>query len=486
MSHIEIIDSTARDGVQSLWALRLTAPEMLGIASVMDDAGFKVIDLAGLGFWQYYARFLGENPWKRLDLVSRRIRKTPLHVWMRSRGIWDYSSIPKPHEIAKLWISRLAAHGIRRIGFLEEENDFSNIPDLVSHAKANGMSTLVEMIYSVSPYHTPEYYRAKAAEAVRTGIDVIELKDPSGLLTPEATVKFVEAVRDGSEGSVDLEFQAHCTIGLGLLSTLAAIRSGITSVRTCLPPLAEGDSLPSTFSVLSNCRHDGHSYRVNLDAARTISRHFTRIGEVNALPSGVPKEFDGFYYDHQIPGGVQGTLRWQLKQLGSEDRFDDVLREVARIRKELGYPIMVTPTSQFVVAQATINVLDGERYRIINDEVIQKICCESAVRGPGPVDETLMARVRESPQYERIIAEAGRTLDLDQIYSRYGSDMSDDEALCRLSIADEYYEPVRFKEIPDTYDPDGDLFMHLLEKVLQSRRRSVYIRKGNLELSVRR
>ena len=204
MNEIEFMDSTARDGIQSLWAIRLTAPELLAIAPVMDEAGFKVIDYAGLTNWRYDARFLHEDAWERLRLVCQAITKTPLNMWIRSRGLTDFGSAPKPRALAKLWMKRWFHYGIRRITFLEEENDYGNIPELVEYAKAEGVETVAPLMYSLSPFHTDEYYAQKARDAIDAGVDVIEIKDQGGLLTPERTRTFVSAIKESVNGEVDL------------------------------------------------------------------------------------------------------------------------------------------------------------------------------------------------------------------------------------------------------------------------------------------
>ncbi len=161
MNEIEFMDSTARDGIQSLWALRLTTPEALAIAPTMDEAGFKVIDFGGIPGWMYHARFLKEDYWEKLRLTCEAITKTPLNMWLRSRGVHEFGSLPKPHALVKLWIKRWCDYGIRRVSFIEEENDYSNIPELVKYVQAQGAQTQTSLLYALSPIHTDEYYAQK-------------------------------------------------------------------------------------------------------------------------------------------------------------------------------------------------------------------------------------------------------------------------------------------------------------------------------------
>lgn len=487
MSEIRFIDSTTRDGVQSLWALRLTTPQFLAIAPVMDSAGFKAIEcpMGGPGGWNFAPRFLDEHPWERFRLICGAIKRTPLRMWMRSRGLHDFSSFPKPHALAKLWLSRWAHYGVRHVIFLEEENDFGNIPELVRHAKSLGMGVSTPIMYSLSPVHTPEYYVRKAKEAIAAGTDVIEIKDQGGLLTPETTRSFVQAIQEGSEGKVDLEFQTHCTTGLGLLSTLEAIRHGITSIRSCLPPLAEGSSNPSTVAIMRNAAYMGHTTGLDPAALQSISEHFTYVAKKEGLPMGAPREYDVFTYDHQVPGGVQGTLRWQLAQLKSEHRFDEVLAETAQVRKDMGYPIMVTPASQFIVAQATMNVLSGERYKTVCDEVIEKLVLKSAIQPPGTPDPGLMDRIMKLPRTHQILERKHVQPSLEEMRRELGEDLSDDDFLFRTAASKEYFDAVRGKSIRSDYPRGDNALMTLLQELMQRKRSSIEIRKGDLYVSLK-
>lgn len=346
MGEINFVDSTVRDGNQSLWALRMTTGMILSIAPVMDRVGFRVIDLFLPALLTMCVRNLKEDPWESLRLHCKAMPRTPLNTWLRSRGIASYGS-DQPRSISELWIKRCIAYGIRRITFLEEENDFSNIPPLVKMTKAEGAETLACLVYSPSPVHTDEYYARKTKEAVQTGVDVIEIKDPGGLLTPERTRTLVPAIQKSANG-VALDFQAHCTTGLGPLCYLEAMKLDINTFRTCISPLANGSSLPSTENIIENARFLGHSTNLDRKALKAMSDHFTTIAKREGWPVGTPVEYDLSQYDHQIPGGVMATLRYQLSQIGSEHLFEKVVEETSRVRRELGYPIMVTPASQFI------------------------------------------------------------------------------------------------------------------------------------------
>jgi len=271
MNEIEFMDSTTRDGIQSLWALRLTAAEALAIAPTMDEAGFKVIDYAGIPGWMYSTRFLKEDYWERLRLICGAITKTPLNMWLRSRGVTDFTSLPKPHALVKLWIKRWCDYGIKRVSFIEEENDYNNIPELVKYVQAQGAKTHAALLYALSPIHTDEYYARKAREAVETGTDVIEIKDQCGILTPERVRTLIPDVIKSVNGEADLQFQTHCNTGLGLLCSLEAIKLGIRTIRSCLPPLCEGTSNPNTLSIIRNAEYLGYTSKLKMEAESDLT-----------------------------------------------------------------------------------------------------------------------------------------------------------------------------------------------------------------------
>jgi oxaloacetate decarboxylase alpha subunit len=485
MNEIEFVDSTTRDGMQSLWAMRMPAAEALAIAPVMDEAGFKVIDFSGIPAWRYSAQFHKEDQWERVRRICSAITKTPLNMWMRSRGLNDFTSFPKPHSLAKLWIKRWCDYGIRRISFIEEENDYGNIPELVKYVQGKGAQVQVSILYSLSPIHTDEYYARKAREAVETGADVLEIKDQSGLLTPERTRTLVPAILKSVNGDAEVQFQTHCNTGLGLLCTLEAIKQGIKTVRSSLPPLAEGGSNPNTFSIIRNIEALGFTHKLKMDALKAISDHFFYIAKKEGLPIGAPVEYDAFTYEHQIPGGVLGTLRWQLSQLKCEHRFNDVLKEVAQVRKDMGYPIMVTPASQYIVAQATMNIMSGERYKSISDEVIQKLVLDSAVKPSGEIDSALLEKIMKLERTQEILKWKPVQPTLEEMRREFGEDLSDDEFLFRTAVPIEHIESMRAAGPMKTDYVRGDKpFMTLIYELMQRKKRYIHVKKNDLSLTL--
>jgi oxaloacetate decarboxylase alpha subunit len=366
VNEIGFVDTTLRDGQQSLWAERMTTGMMLSVAKQMDDAGFEAIELISSSHFKKCVRELREDPWERIRLVSQRITKTPLRL---IAGRFNNFEIT-PQSLYRLFIERLAANGLRQTRISDEWNDLSGWQRKVQTSREFGLEPLVNLIYSVSPKHTDDYYAQRAREAATLEVSRLCLKDPGGLLTPERTRILVPLILQNCNGK-HLELHTHCTTGLGPLCCLEAIKLGVKTVNTAIPPLANASSNPSFFNVASNARALGYTPAVDEESMKPVSEHFTFIAKREGFPIGAPVEYDYSQYLHQVPGGMISNLRHQLRLVGLEHRMEETLEEATQVRAEFGYPIMVTPLSQFVGSQAAINVIVGERYKQVTDAVIQ-------------------------------------------------------------------------------------------------------------------
>ena len=239
----------------------------------------------------------------------------------------------------------------------------------MARAKRVGLTTILNQIYSVSPKHTDDI-TPEAREAAALKPDYICLKDPGGLLTPERTGALIKVIQTEAPG-LPIELHVHCTTGLGPLCAIEAIKLGVELIDVSVPPLANASSNPSVFNVAQNSRALGHTPVIDEQNLKSVARDLTYFAKRASLPIGEPVEYDYSQYVHQVPGGMISNLRFQLKNLGLLDRLPEVLEEAILVRKDLGYPIMVTPFSQFVGSQAAINVIKGERYIQVTDQVIQ-------------------------------------------------------------------------------------------------------------------
>ena len=367
MPEIRIIDTTLRDAHQCLWATRMTTAMMLPVAETMDRAGFEAIDLMSAIQFDVCVRYLKEDPWQRLRLMRQKVTRTWMQSAMRSKSLLSFDV--QPDDVNYLWLECLEKNGVRRVRAIDALADLDNIAGILRRVKELGMEAVGSVVFCQSPVHTDDFYARKTRELIaRAGTDVMMIKDPGGLLTPDRIRTLVPAML-AAAGKVPLELHSHCMTGLAPLVYLEGVKLGVTQIQTSIAPLANGPAQPATQTVARNLRSMG--YAVNIDDQRIaeVGAHFRRVAENEGLPLGVPMEYDQFHYEHQIPGGMLTNMKFQLQQAGLMHKFDQVLEETARVFKELGWPAMVTPFSQLVGTQAVLNVMQRERYRTVPDEV---------------------------------------------------------------------------------------------------------------------
>ena len=384
MSDVRFVDTTLRDGQQSLWAYNMRTGMMVPIVELMDQAGFEAIELGGPVELPKCIKELREDPWERYRLIIPKFKKTPLRLIHGTRsGFAIY-----PEALHQLYDTCMAKAGTTEVRISDSWNDPADWAWRVRQAKTAGIKPIINLIYTVSPRHTDDYFAAKIREAFALDVYRVILKDPGGILTPERTKTLVPAVLTAAGGKT-VELHTHCTTGLGTLCCLEAIQAGMTHINTAIPPLADGSSNPSLFNVAMNARALGYRTLVNEPPLRAVSAHFTACAKRDNLPIGKTPEYDYAQYVHQIPGGMISNLRHQLRLVAMEGKLDQTLEEAAQVRAEFGYPIMVTPLSQFVGSQAAINVIVGERYKQVTDQTIEYAMGIWGKEGAAFMDPTL-------------------------------------------------------------------------------------------------
>ena len=435
MNKIEFVDQTLRDAQQSLWGFTMRTDHMTPIAEMMDRVGYRAIATVGSQAFTVQVRNLNEDPWERIRILSKLITRTPL------RGSYQIGSLSSfdlstPRDIITLWIKRSIANGIKSFWICDYQTDMEKFVYFARIAKAEGGEVVPALMYTSSPAHTNEHWARKTrllAEA-KDCVDRIMIEDASGVITPEGTRELVSTVQKNCEG-LPIEFHSHCNSGLAPLCYLEAIQSGVTTVHTAVAPLANGTSLPATETILRNARRLGYTSDLNEDALAAVSAHFRNIAEKEGLPIGVPMEYDLFHFEHQVPGGMMTNLTRQLREVGMEHRLDEILEEVVLVRKEFGYPVMATPYSQIVGAQAVENVVSGERYKQLTDEVIKYVLGyygEPVV----PVDQNVMDRVMGLPRTKEFLnwKPEGYLKSVEELRQEIGPELSDDDLLLRTLI----------------------------------------------------
>jgi oxaloacetate decarboxylase alpha subunit len=428
---IEFVDTTTRDGNQSLWsATGLTTPDVVAIAPVLDRVGYHALDFTSSTHMAVSVRFHREDPWERIRLMSAAMPHTPLG--MIGTGMRFISWVPADEDVIRLSFRLVARNGIRRFQIADPSNDPSRLRRLARMAREEGIEEVViGLTYSISAVHTHDYYAERAAAlADCADMDRLYLKDPGGLLTPAAVRELAPHLLASAAGRT-VELHSHCTIGLAPLVYVEGVDAGFQVVHTAAGPLSRGTSQPEVFNTVRNLEAAGHAHALDLEAQAAVSAHFDELARAKDLPAGAPREFDGAYYRHQLPGGMVTTTRRMLEELRRPELFDRVLEEVTRVRAEMGYPILVTPVSQFVASQAARNVIDGARWINASDETVRYFLGHYGAPAAS-VDPEIAERVLSLPQVAKL--RDLRPITLDGARERFGLRISEEELLLRLTM----------------------------------------------------
>ena len=386
---LRFIDVTLRDAHQCLWSTRMTTWMMVPIAQRMDEIGFEAIDLIGGAVFDVMVRYLREDPFERMRIMTSLIKKTPLIVHSRDHRLFTFKFFPD--DVVELTMQRIAANGIRYKTIYDALNDMRNLEVAVRAAKKAGLYVAGGVVYTLSPVHTDEYYEGKARELLKLGVDAVFIKDASGLLTPERTRTLVPALCRAI-GDVPLQLHTHCLTGLAPICHLEAVKLGIDAVHTAISPLANGASHPATEFVARHARKLGRQVGLDDAGLQAMATYFHDLAVREGKPLGEITEYDPFHYAHQMPGGMISNLKYQLSSLGISHRLDEILVEAAQVREELGYPIIVSPFAQYVMTQAVLNVMQGERYKTVPDEV-RKYALGYYGQLAAPIDPNVLDRI---------------------------------------------------------------------------------------------
>lgn len=479
MTPIRFVDTTLRDGQQSLWAYNMRTGMMVPVAEQIDNAGFEAVELGGPVEMPKCVKELREDPWERYRLVIPKFKKTPLRLIHGTRsGFAIY-----PEALHQLYDTCMARAGVSEVRISDSWNDPADWAWRVKQAKNAGIKPIINLIYTVSPRHTDEYFAQKTREAVALGIYRVILKDPGGILTPERTRTLAPAVMHAAQG-ITVELHTHCTTGLGTLCCLEAIKAGMTNVNAAIPPLADGSSNPSVFNVAMNARALGYSTLIDEQPLRQAAKFLTACAKKENLPIGKTPEYDYSQYLHQIPGGMISNLRYQLRRVGMEEKIDQTLEEAARVRAEFGYPIMVTPLSQFVGSQAAINVIVGERYKEVTDQTIEYAMGIWGKEGAALMDPNVKDKILNRPRAGEIAERPHPTDSLQDLRRKYGGKgVSDEEVLLRFFSSEEDVERMRAAGPARTYAANGNPLVNLVAELSkQAERNSVFIRRGDFSI----
>jgi len=372
MAKVKITETVLRDGHQSLIATRMTTDEMLPILETMDEVGYNALEMWGGATYDACIRFLDEDPWERLRIIRKKIKKTKLQMLLRGQNLLGYKHYAD--DVVEEFVDKAISNGIDIIRIFDALNDTRNLESAVKSTKKHGGHAQGCVSYTISPVHTNDMFVKLGREIEEMGCDSFCIKDMAGLLDPYNTYKLIKDLK--KELTIPVELHTHATSGLGSLTYLKAAEAGVDIIDTAISPFAEGTSQPPTEPMVAAFR--GTKYDTGLDMGKLneMAEYFKPIRE-KYIASGLldPKlmgvDINTLMY--QVPGGMLSNLVSQLKEANAMNKFDDVLREVPRVREDFGYPPLVTPSSQIVGTQAVLNVVMGERYKMVPNEAKQLV-----------------------------------------------------------------------------------------------------------------
>ncbi len=481
MREIGIIDTTLRDAHQCLWATRMTTAQMLPVIERMDRAGFSSIDLMGTIQFDVCVRYLQEDPWERVRLVHARAGRTPFRSLIRSKNIISFDVLAD--DIIELWVDRLHANGFRLIGAFDGLNDVDNIADGLIQAKRLGARTFGVLSFCESPVHSDALFVRTATELIRRcNVDSIMIKDAGGLLTVDRARTLIPALK-AAIGTVPLELHSHCLTGLAPLVYLESVKLGVDLLHTSIKPLANGAAQPATQTIVRNLRRMGHQVDVDDALVDAVGSHFAAVARREGLPVGAPVEYDAFHYEHQLPGGMLSNFKSQLAHAGIGHKFDELLHECAQVRRELAWPIMITPFAQLVGTQAVLNVMHGERYRIVPNEV-KKYALGYYGKLLGPVDPDVLDRIVANGSSTIALKPSTPAPAVDALRRKYPG-LSDEERLLRFMLPGSAVDAMRAAGPMRTDYRIGSSIVDLVRALAKRPRAGrVSIRRGDLEIDI--
>jgi oxaloacetate decarboxylase alpha subunit len=434
MTHVELLDETIRDGQQSLWGMRMQAGMALPVADVLDRTGFKVIDAAASSFMEVLVKYCREDPWEGLDLLRGAIRRTPMRGGMRGNAAVSFGVTPP--ALMDTWMRRLNEHGVRSFWLYDVLYGVDNFARLARIAKAYGSEVVGTVFFSQSPVHTDAYLAGKAAEiAAVPEIDGVLFYDTAGVLDVDRLRQLVPKIVAAAHPK-PVEFHSNNLMGTSGLAYVEAVRHGVGVLHTASRPMANGPSVPSTESVVRNLELMGCTHTVDVGLLGPVAEHFRRVGQAAGFLVDQVSEYDLFNVTHQIPGGMLGTLRAQLDQHGMAHRIDEVLAETAEVRRELGWPVMATPLSQLVGTQAVLNIVTGDRYAMVPDEVVAYAAGHYG-EPPAPIDPEVLDRIMSSRRAGEVAARPPEEPTLEELRARHGTGTDDDLLILRALMPEQ-------------------------------------------------
>lgn len=368
MKKIQFTETVLRDGQQSLIATRMPTSDMLPILKTMDQAGYHALEMWGGATFDACLRFLNEDPWERLRAIRKEVKKTKLQMLLRGQNLLGYKNYAD--DVVADFVTKSVENGIDILRLFDALNDVRNLETAIRATKAAGGHCQTAISYTTSQIHTVDYFVDLAHKMANLGADSICIKDMAGVLTPQTGYELVSRIKDAVD--LPLEVHTHATSGIAEMTYLKVAEAGADIIDTAISSFAGGTSQPATESVAIALEDCGFATGLDLQKVAEIAEHFNpvrdRFREEGLLNPKV-KDIEPKTLIYQVPGGMLSNLLSQLTEQGLQDKYEEVLAEVPKVRADLGYPPLVTPLSQMVGTQALMNVISGERYKLVPSEI---------------------------------------------------------------------------------------------------------------------
>ncbi|MDD3999326.1 MAG: oxaloacetate decarboxylase subunit alpha [Bacilli bacterium] len=388
---IKLVETALRDGHQSLFATRMTTSEVLSALEEIDQAGYHALEVWGGATFDASLRFLNEDPWERLRMVRKACKKTKLQMLFRGQNILGYKHYSD--DIVEKFVQKSLENGIDIIRIFDALNDLRNLKCAVDATKKYGGHCQIALSYTTSPVHTVDYYVELAKKVEAMGADSLCIKDMAGVLLPNDAFELVSRLKENTK--LPLELHSHCTGGIAEMTYMKAIEAGVDIIDTALSPLSGGTSQPATESFVYSLMNTKYDTLMNVEMLEKAADKMKKVKDKyleNGLLNPKALSTNPSILKYQLPGGMLSNLMNQLKEQKALDRLDEVLREVPKVRADLGYPPLVTPLSQMVGTQAVFNVLSGERYKLVPGEI------KEYLRGlygqsPAPINQEVKQKI---------------------------------------------------------------------------------------------
>ena len=388
MPAVKITDTTLRDGHQSLWATRMRIDDMLPIVEKLDRVGYHSLEVWGGATFDVCLRYLNEDPWERLRIIKSYVKRTPLQMLLRGQSLVGYQHYPD--DVVEAFVTRMVENGIDIIRIFDALNDIRNMETAIKAGIKAGAHVQASVVYTVSPVHNTEHYLETAVRLEEMGAHSICVKDMAGLLTPYHAHQLISKLKEKT--GLPIQLHSHYIGGLALATYIKAVEAGVDVIDTASVPLSFGASQPPVETVVRALQDTPYDTGLDMALLFEIAGYFEEVRKERGYERGVTRINDMRVFEHQVPGGMITNLVTQLEEQKSAHLLPQVLDEIPRVRRELGYPPLVTPTSQIVGTQAVLNVLLGERYKLVPGEV--KAYFQGLYgKPPAPVDEAIARKV---------------------------------------------------------------------------------------------